>query len=1488
MRSALEILVNLTHRGACGCDERTGDGAGIMMQIPHRFMQNKCGEIGIKLPDEREYGTGLVFLPRDKPERKYCMALFESVIKAEDQKFLGWRKVPIHSEYLGDLARSVEPPIFQIFVGRGKGMKNDQKFERKLYVIRKIVETAVRNSDLTEKRFYYVPSLSHKTIVYKGLCLADQIEPFFPDLTDPSLATAMAIVHQRYSTNTFPTWDLAHPFRFLCHNGEINTLRGNINWMNAREKIFESEVFGDDMAKILPIVTPGASDSAILDNVVELLYHTGRSLPHAMMMLIPEAWQNHETMSDKKKAFYEYHSCLMEPWDGPAATLFMDGRYIGGVLDRNGLRPSRYTVTKDGYAIMGSETGIIEVEPSNVLYKGRLQPGRMFLVDIDQGRIIDDEEIKDKISRRKPYRNWLNEHLVEFKGLPPPKEVSGTDFSSLLKRQQVFGYSLEDIRIIMEPMAKNGQEAIGSMGDDTPLAVLSNKSTLLYDYFKQLFAQVTNPPLDSIREELVTSLVTTIGAEQNLFQETPKHCHQLKLDQPILTDAQLQQIGDMSVGDIRAATLSTVYRVVEGGVGLEKAIENLCSEASRAVEDGAAILILSDRDTDEEHAPIPALLATASVHHHLISEGKRTQCGLVVESGEPREIHHFCLLFGYGAGAVNPYLALETLGEIHLRGMLQDMTLEQVVKRYIKAINKGVLKVMSKMGISTLDSYRGAQIFEAIGLNEAVVEKYFTGTPSRISGIGLDALAKDIEMRHRRAYPKNPVPEQLELDVGGKYQWRRNGEYHQFNPITIAKLQQAVGENNWKIYQEYADLINIQTKELGTLRGLFEFRPAEYIVPLEEVEPWTEIVKRFKSGAMSYGSISKEAHETLAIAMNRIGGKSNSGEGGEDEDRFKPDSNGDWRNSAIKQVASGRFGVTNYYLVNARELQIKMAQGAKPGEGGQLPGFKVYKWIAKTRHSTPYVGLISPPPHHDIYSIEDLAQLIHDLKNANPDARINVKLVAEMGVGTIAAGVAKGKADVVLISGHDGGTGASPQTSIKHAGVPWELGIAETHQTLVLNDLRSRIVVECDGQLKTGRDVAVACLLGAEEFGFATAPLVTLGCLMMRVCHLNTCPVGIATQDPKLRKKFTGKPEHVINFFRFVAEELRCIMASLGFSTVNEMVGRVDRLDVRRGVDHLKAEGLDFAKILYKPEVPPSVGVYCQQKQDHALDKALDNKLTQLAKPALENGQPVEHNIRIRNVNRTVGTMLSSEISKRYGGDGLPNDIITFNCAGSAGQSFCAFGVKGITMNVFGDANDYFGKGLSGAKLIIRPPKESTFAAEENIIIGNVAFYGAIKGEAYIRGLAGERFCVRNSGVNAVVEGVGDHGCEYMTGGRVVVLGRTGRNFAAGMSGGVAYILDEQGDFGFLRCNKEIVDLEMLQDPDDIAELQELIESHYRYTDSTIAKRVLCNWDSMLGKFIKVMPKDYKRALEMLAREEADQKQPKSAYESHTEVLAGV
>ncbi len=1461
---ALQILVNLQHRGACGCEDNTGDGAGVILQVPHKFLAARCADEKIALPEPGDYGVGMVFLPNDAGQRRFCEETFERIVAEEGQRVLGWRDVPRDNSQLGATALCVEPMMRQIFIGRGPATPDADAFEWKLYVIRKRVERIVADSDLPLKRSFYVPSLSTKTIVYKGLLLATQIANFYTDLCDPLMETAIAMVHQRYSTNTFPTWDLAHPFRFIAHNGEINTVRGNQNWMRARQSQFGSRRFQDDVKKLLPIIPDRLSDSAAFDCALELLHATGRSLPHAIMMMIPAAWDGHESMPDDEKAFYEYHACLMEPWDGPASIAFTDGTMIGAVLDRNGLRPSRYTITKDGFVIMASETGVLDIDPANVLSKGRLQPGKMFLVDTAQKRIIADDEIKSSLARRRPYRQWLKEQQIRLEDLPAqtPQPV---DFDSLLTRQQAFGYTLEDLRIILGPMAQNGEEPLGSMGNDTPLAVLSNQPQLLYSYFKQLFAQVTNPPLDAIREELVTSMGMTSGAEQDLFEETPVHCHQLRLKQPILTNAEIEAIRSVAAGKIRSHTISLLYEVAGGAEALRAAIERVRDEASAAIKAGVALLILSDRGVNATHAPIPALLAASGLHQHLIREGTRTLISLVLESGEPREVHHFSLLFGYGVAAVNPYLALETLADLCRQGVLKNgagpLDYKAAEKQYIKGVVKGILKVMSKMGISTLHSYHGAQIFEAVGLNHALVNEYFTHTASRIQGVDLDVLAAEVAQRHHHAFPTITVPENLDLDVGGQYQWRRRGEHHMVNPEMVAKLQHAVRTNNARMYETYAEHCNNQEKQLATLRGLLDFRFAAEPIPLDEVEPVESIVKRFATGAMSLGSISREAHETLAIAMNRLGGKSNTGEGGEDPVRYVRDANGDSRRSAIKQVASGRFGVTSEYLVNAEELQIKMAQGAKPGEGGQLPGHKVDEYIARVRHATPGVGLISPPPHHDIYSIEDLAQLIHDLKNANPEARVCVKLVSEVGVGTVAAGVSKGHADVVLISGYEGGTGASPLTSLKHAGIPWELGLAETHQTLVLHNLRSRIVVQTDGQLKTGRDIAIAALLGAEEYGVATAALVAAGCIMMRVCHLNTCPVGIATQDPRLRERFAGKPEHVVNLFRFLAADLRQYMARLGFRTVNEMIGQVDRLETRAAITHWKAQGLDFSAILYKPQVPDSVGVYCREVQDHGLDAALDNRLIELCEPALTRGEKVRFELPIRNTNRTVGTMLGSRLTKKWGGDGLPDDTITLKFNGSCGQSFGAFVPRGISMQVEGDANDYFGKGLSGGRLSIYPPKTATFVPEENIIIGNVACYGGTSGEVFIRGIAGERFCVRNSGVNAVVEGVGDHGCEYMTKGTVIVLGRTGRNFAAGMSGGIAYVLDEAGQFPVL-CNKQMVDLDPLQLDEDVDLVQSLLRKHIEATGSERAQWVLENWHRLQPKFVKVFPRDYRRVID--------------------------
>jgi glutamate synthase domain-containing protein 2/glutamate synthase domain-containing protein 1/glutamate synthase domain-containing protein 3 len=1480
IEKGLQILINLAHRGACGCDPETGDGAGILIQIPHKFLARECAELGFTLPPPGEYGVGMVFLPVEPSHRLLAEGILERIARDEGLSVIGWRDLPVEVDAIGRIARASQPYIEQIFIGGASGMSPDE-LERKLYVVRKRAESEIAASDLPDKHFFYIPSLSSRTIVYKGLLLANQISEFYRELTDPDAMSALCLVHQRFSTNTFPSWQLAHPYRYLCHNGEINTVRGNINWMHAREKVLSSTLFGADLKKALPVIAPGGSDSASLDNAVELLTLAGRSLPHVMAMLIPEAWDADSTMRPEKKAFYEYHASLTEPWDGPAAIAFTDGRSIGATLDRNGLRPARYLVTHDGLVILGSEAGVLAVKPEEVKFKGRLQPGRMLLVDTTEGRIIPDEELKQRLWSRKPYGDWLKENQITLDSLPEPPRVYESDLGSIVMRQRAFGYTDEDLRVLMLPMAEKGEEPIGSMGTDTPLACLSDKPQPLFHYFKQLFAQVTNPAIDPIREELVMSLTSYIGTERNILDETPLHCHTLKLPHPLLTNRDLEKLRRVSAGDLLANTLPMLFRVAGGEKELERALDGLCRRASLAVRSGYSLLILTDRGMDEEYAPIPSLLALSAVHNHLVREGTRTQVALIIESGEPREVMHFCLLIGYGASAVNPYLAIETLEAEAAKGHLPPgMTFETALKNYKKAINKGLLKVCSKMGISTLQSYRGAQVFEAIGLNKSLIERYFTGTASRIEGVGLDVLAREAKMKHDYAFETISEAD-TELETGGSYQYRVRGEYHLVNPMTVSKLQHAVRQESFQTFQEYTSLANNHSKELCTLRGLMEFKLAEKPVPIDEVEPAKEIVKRFATGAMSFGSISKEAHETLAIAMNRIGGKSNTGEGGEDEERFERDANGDWRRSAIKQVASARFGVTANYLVNADELQIKIAQGAKPGEGGQLPGHKVDEVIARVRHSIPGVGLISPPPHHDIYSIEDLAQLIYDLKNVNPLARISVKLVAEVGVGTVAAGVAKAHADVVLISGYDGGTGASPLTSLKHAGIPWELGLSETQQVLVLNDLRSRVRVQTDGKLQTGRDVTIAALLGAEEFGFSTMPLVSLGCIMMRKCHLNTCPVGIATQDPALRAKFRGTPENVINFFFFIAEEVRQWMSKLGFRSMDEMVGRVDRIEMRPAVEHWKARGLDFSAILYNPQVPRRVGRRCLIAQDHGLDEALDYQLIEHAKPALDHKTPVEFSVPIRNVHRTVGAMLSGEIARRYGSAGLPDDTIRFQFSGSAGQSFGAFLAKGVTLTLEGDANDYVGKGLCGGRLIVYPPRTSTFLPEENMVVGNVVLYGATSGEAFFNGMAGERFAVRNSGATAVVESVGDHGCEYMTKGLVVVLGRAGRNFAAGMSGGIAFVLDETGEFAGVLCNQASVDLEPVADPADMQALHHLIGRHVEATGSPRAKWILENWGEMLPKFVKVFPHEYKRVLGI------QKYLPGKAEEAHPQVVTG-
>ena len=1468
IQDGLQALENLNHRGACGCEVNTGDGAGLLIQIPDGFFRHECALLEIKLPEAGQYGVGLLFASPNEESRREAMQRFATIVEEEEQHLLGWRDVPTDGEGadVGPSAMGVEPRMAHVFVGRGVGISDDDDFERRLYVIRKRFEKAIDRSGMADASYFYFPSLSCRTLIYKGMLTATQLRAYFPDLSDPRMVSAMAMFHSRFSTNTFPSWKLAHPYRMISHNGEINTLRGNLNWMAAREALFDSPLF-DEVNKITPVIDERGSDTACLDNALELLVRSGRPIAHAMMMLIPEAWSGHESMAAEKQAFYEYHSTAMEAWDGPASVAFTDGKTIGAVLDRNGLRPSRFYVTKDDLVIMASEVGVLPIAPERVLIKGRLQPGKMFLVNLEEGRIIDDTELKMSLAGAQPYAEWLRAHLHPLTEMAPAKAKRSPTGDALLAQQMAFGYTIEDLKYIIGPMVNNGEESLGSMGTDTPVAVLSNRAQPLYNYFQQLFAQVTNPPLDAIREELVTSAATVIGPEGNLLDTALSDIHLVKLDSPVIDNEQMAQIKALkSDPHFRTAVLPILFPAAEGTGGLERAMDALFQAADDAIDGGTKVLVLSDRGVDGKRAPIPALLAVTGLHNHLVRQKKRTQVGLVLETGEPREVHHFALLIGYGAGAVNPYLALDTLPRLKEEGFVdRGMDEHTAHKNYLKAIKKGVVKVMSKMGISTVQSYRGAQIFEAIGLGPEFVNRYFTKTVSRIGGVGLNEIAIESLTNHRRAYPERPGGAH-ELEWGGQYQWRRDGEYHLFNPETVFRLQHATRTGRFDIFREYTGMVNEQSKNLATLRGLFELKPAGPPIPIEEVEPAESLFKRFKTGAMSYGSISAEAHETLAIAMNRIGGRSNTGEGGEDRRRYTPDANGDSRRSAIKQVASGRFGVTSEYLVNADELQIKMAQGAKPGEGGQLPGTKVWPWIAEVRNAIPGVGLISPPPHHDIYSIEDLAQLIHDLKNANSRARISVKLVAEVGVGTVAAGVAKAKSDVVLISGHDGGTGASPLTSLKHAGIPWELGLAETQQTLVVNKLRDRITVEVDGQLKTGRDVVIGALLGAEEFGFATAPLVVMGCVMMRVCHLDTCPVGIATQNPELREQFGGQAEHVVNFFRFIAEEVREQMAAMGFRTFEEMVGRVDCLDTREAVNHWKAQGLDLAPILARPEAEAGVATHRVTTQDHGLEGALDQQLIPLAAAALERGERVRIDMAIRNVNRTVGTMLGSELTRRYAQHGLPEDTIDIRFHGSAGQSFGAFIPSGITLRIEGDTNDYVGKGLSGGKVIVYPPKAATFVPEENIVTGNVALYGATSGSAFFRGLGGERFAVRNSGALAVVEGTGDHGCEYMTGGRIVIIGRTGRNFGAGMSGGMAYVWDVDGQFKS-RCNLEMIDLEGLDEPEDLDLVKGLLSRHLEYTESTVARELLEDWPAAARRFLKVMPKEYRRVLRERASE---------------------
>ncbi len=1463
IHKALEILHKLEHRGAVSADGKTGDGAGILIDIPHDFFQAVCD---FELPEPGQYAVSNVFLPQKENQRNFCIDLFETNIKKQGLRLLGWREVPVNRSIPGRIAMETEPFVMQLFIAKENEEQKEFDFNLKLFIARKVTEHAIIDSKLSESQYFYVPSLSTEIIIFKGLLMPKDISLYYEDLMDPRVVTRLALVHQRFSTNTFPTWDLAQPFRYMCHNGEINTLRGNVSRMRSREELMKSDWFGDEIKNILPIILPGKSDSATMDMVVELLLMTGRSLPEVMMILVPEAWEKNPDMSEAKRAFYEYHSCMMEPWDGPASIPFTDGNYIGALLDRNGLRPSRYSVTKDGYVIMSSETGVMEIAPENVEFHGRLEPGKMFLVNMEEGRIVNDEEIKEEIAQRHPYKKWLDDNLVHLKNIPYNDCPLFLGEATLEKRKSVFGYTLEDIDTIILPMGKNAKEPIGSMGSDTPIAVLSERPQLIYNYFKQLFAQVTNPPLDGIREELITDISLTLGSDHNIFDFSELHCRKLKIQNPVISKEDLDKIKNYDASpDYKVVSIPTLYEVEKGHNGLEDALEAILNQASNEADQGANIIILSDRGVDKHQAPIPALLACSYVNSGLQRLGKRNALSIIVESAEPREVHHFCLLFGFGASAINPYLVNEIIGEQIEEHDITEFTFEEAVKNYNMAIGKGILKVMNKIGISTLNSYRGSQLFECVGINTKVVEKYFPSTPTRIQGIGLYQIEKEIAKRHSNAFSKKEVAATLDLEIGGEYRWRRNGEKHMFNPLSVAKLQKAVRGNEPNTYKEYAAMVNEQSKNLMTIRGLFEFSNYDPI-PLEEVESWTEIVKRFKTGAMSYGSISKEAHENLAIAMNRIGGKSNSGEGGEDAERFYRNATGDWRNSAIKQVASGRFGVTSDYLTNAQEIQIKMAQGAKPGEGGQLPGPKVNPAIAKTRNSTPYVGLISPPPHHDIYSIEDLSQLIYDLKSANRKARINVKLVSEVGVGTVAAGVSKAKADVVLISGFDGGTGASPLTSLKHAGLPWELGVAEAQQTLVLNDLRNRIVLECDGQLKTGRDVAVACLLGAEEFGFSTAPLVASGCIMMRVCHLNTCPVGIATQNPELRKKFEGKPEHVVNYMYFIAQELREIMAQLGFRTVNEMVGQVQKLDRRKAIEHYKAKGIDLSPILYQVDVPAGTKFYNTQKQKHNIDQSIEFDIIAKANPSLFRKEKLTLDIPIKNTDRAVGAIISNEISKVYGAQGLPINTLKLNFTGSAGQSFGAFATRGLTMIVNGNTNDYLGKGLSGAKLVVKVPEGSTLVPEDNVITGNVTLYGATAGRAYINGKAGERFCVRNSGAKAVVEGIGDHGCEYMTGGVAVILGEVGRNFGAGMSGGIAYVFDEKKTF-MKNCNTEALNLLDVTEDKDIKQLKDLIESHYNATLSPLAQRILENWEDCLPKFVKVFPEEYRKALIRLEEE---------------------
>ncbi len=1463
VQNAVNILCNLEHRGGQSSDTSTGDGAGILTQIPHRFFLKQCEKEGIALPDEGKYGIGMIFMPQDYDLRMKAKEIIQRIVEEEGQESLGWRPVPVNDSFVGNVAAKTKPVIRQIFIGASAELETRMDLERRLYIIRKRIEQEM--GGLEEFKDVYFSSLSAGTIVYKGMLIPEQLDSFYIDLNHPEFKSALALVHSRFSTNTFPSWQRSHPNRYSIHNGEFNTLRGNVNWMRARQLACNSPYFNDqDLQKVLPVIDETGSDSSMFDNCFEFLHLSGRSLAHTAMMMVPEPWVNDTSIDKKKRDFYEYHSTLMEPWDGPAALVFTDGRQIAACLDRNGLRPARYYITKSGMIVLGSEVGALDIFSDDIIYKDRLRPGKMLLVDLEAGKIIPDDEIKTQIASELPYKDWVENNLFDLEDLPEPKEVVHPSSEGLLKQQLAFGYTQEEVQKIIKPLASDGKDPVGSMGYDSPLAVLSKKPQLLYNYFKQLFAQVTNPPIDAIREQIITAARTTIGAEGNLVDPKPESARHIRLETPVLLNGELERLRQQNLPEFKAVTLPILFDVDGGAGAMEARLEAVFAEADEAIEKGATLVILSDRGVDSTHAAIPALLAVSGLHHHLIRQGTRTRMSILLESAEPREVHHFAMLIGYGAEGINPYLAFESIEELVAKDDIHGMNVEQAEASYVQAVTDGIIKILSKMGISTIQSYRGAQIFEAIGIHMDVIDKYFTRTSSRLGGIGLDIIAKEVLLRHASAYPEregaNPA-----LESGDEYQYRENGEDHQYNPMTIHTLQQACRTNNFDTFRKYSKLLTDEKANLQSLRGLLKFKERTPI-PIEEVETVEEICARFKTGAMSYGSISKEAHEALAIAMNKIGGRSNSGEGGEEVSRFIPDDNGDSRRSAIKQVASGRFGVTSHYLVNADEIQIKVAQGAKPGEGGHLPGKKVYPWIAEVRGSTTGVELISPPPHHDIYSIEDLAELIFNLKNANPHARISVKLVSAVGVGTIAAGVAKGRADLVLISGYDGGTGAAPKTSLKHTGLPWEIGLAETHQTLLLNGLRDRIVVETDGKMMTGRDVVTAALLGAEEYGFSTAPLVVLGCVMMRVCHLDTCPVGIATQNPELRKKYTGEADHVANFMRFIAMEARELMAELGFRTINEMIGRTDVLETNKAIKHWKAEGLDLAQLLYQPDLPEKVGRYATIKQDHGLKHTLDvQELLPRCRNAIETGEPVEVSTAIRNIHRATGTIIGSAISRKYGAEGLPEDTITFNFQGSAGQSFGAFIPKGMTLKLIGDSNDFVGKGLSGGKIIVKPAVDSTFLPEKNIIIGNVSFYGASAGEAYIHGMAGERFAVRNSGAKIVVEGVGDHGCEYMTGGRVVILGDTGKNFAAGMSGGVAYVLDEEETFSE-RCNPEMVHMQPLADPVEIAELKEMIENHVRYTGSLNGKRVLTHWEILSAKFVRVIPKAYLKINERISK----------------------